>query len=59
MNVSVCVWGIFHIAFYFESKESWGSEATLFFHERDRVFSELPPRQTRKKRKRDEERDRK
>lgn len=51
MNVSVCVWGIFHIAFYFESKESWGSEATLFFHERDRVFSELPPRQTEKKEK--------
>lgn len=55
MNVGVCVCarGIFHIAFYFESKESWGSEATLFFHERDRVFSKLPLRQTEREMRRE------
>lgn len=55
MNVSVCVWGLFHISFYIESKESWGSEAALFFHERDRAFSKLPLRQTEREIKRETE----
>lgn len=42
----LCVWGLLHIAFHTESKESWESEASLFFHGRDRAFSKLPLRQT-------------
>lgn len=55
MSVCVYAWGIFHIAFYFKAKESWRSEATLFFHERDRVFFKLPQRQTEREIKREKE----
>lgn len=49
----VSVWRIFHISFYFEPKESWGREATLFFHKRETVFSNLPLRQTDRKREKE------
>lgn len=44
-SVCECVWGLLRVAFYSDIKQSRGSEATLFVHERDRAFSELPLRQ--------------
>lgn len=47
LSVSVCTsGGYFTFPFILYQTESWWSEATLVFHERDRAFSKLPPRLT-------------
>lgn len=51
MCVCVCVWGLLHVAFHSEIKQSSGSEVTLFEHERGGALSELPLTERSRKRR--------